>query len=254
MPAGGGARGRGALLRLRPPPRRLLRAAARSTPGRTWRRLGRDRRRGSPGGETRRRRRRLPAEVRRPALEDGRRLRGLRERAMQRHRSGSCDNRLLVLARHGARWSPAGVVAWTRLPIDAFPDVTNTQVMILAKAPGPRRGRRRAARQLPHRAGDARPAARARRCARSPRPGSRRWSSSSRTAPTPTGRGRSSSSGSRGAREQLPPGRRAGARPDQHRARRDLPVHARGRRPARRWSCARSRTGSSRRCSSPSPA
>jgi cobalt-zinc-cadmium resistance protein CzcA len=30
----------------------------------------------------------------------------------------------------------AGLVAWLRLPIDAFPDVTNTQVMILAKAPG----------------------------------------------------------------------------------------------------------------------
>lgn len=30
----------------------------------------------------------------------------------------------------------AGIVAWTRLPIDAFPDVTNTQVMILSKAPG----------------------------------------------------------------------------------------------------------------------
>src|SRR5512147_1558056 len=30
----------------------------------------------------------------------------------------------------------AGVVAWLRLPIDAFPDVTNTQVMILSKAPG----------------------------------------------------------------------------------------------------------------------
>lgn len=29
-----------------------------------------------------------------------------------------------------------GVLAWTRLPIDAFPDVTNTQVMILTKAPG----------------------------------------------------------------------------------------------------------------------
>ena len=29
-----------------------------------------------------------------------------------------------------------GVLAWRRLPIDAFPDVTNTQVMILAKAPG----------------------------------------------------------------------------------------------------------------------
>ena len=30
----------------------------------------------------------------------------------------------------------AGVVAWQRLPIDAFPDVTNVQVMILAEAPG----------------------------------------------------------------------------------------------------------------------
>jgi len=29
-----------------------------------------------------------------------------------------------------------GVIAWTRLPIDAFPDVTNVQVMILAEAPG----------------------------------------------------------------------------------------------------------------------
>ncbi len=29
-----------------------------------------------------------------------------------------------------------GVVAWTRLPIDAFPDVTNVQVMILSEAPG----------------------------------------------------------------------------------------------------------------------
>jgi cobalt-zinc-cadmium resistance protein CzcA len=30
----------------------------------------------------------------------------------------------------------AGVFGWLRLPIDAFPDVTNTQVMILSKAPG----------------------------------------------------------------------------------------------------------------------
>ncbi|MBM4321362.1 MAG: efflux RND transporter permease subunit, partial [Deltaproteobacteria bacterium] len=30
----------------------------------------------------------------------------------------------------------AGLLAWQRLPIDAFPDVTSTQVMILAKAPG----------------------------------------------------------------------------------------------------------------------
>ena len=29
-----------------------------------------------------------------------------------------------------------GVLAWLRLPIDAFPDVTNIQVMILSKAPG----------------------------------------------------------------------------------------------------------------------
>ena len=30
----------------------------------------------------------------------------------------------------------AGVVAWKNLPIDAFPDVTNQQVMILTEAPG----------------------------------------------------------------------------------------------------------------------
>src|SRR4030042_664950 len=30
----------------------------------------------------------------------------------------------------------AGVIAWNHLPIDAFPDVTNQQVMILTEAPG----------------------------------------------------------------------------------------------------------------------
>ena len=30
----------------------------------------------------------------------------------------------------------AGAVAWSRLPVDAFPDVTNVQVMVLTKAPG----------------------------------------------------------------------------------------------------------------------
>jgi len=44
-------------------------------------------------------------------------------------------NRLLVLLAT-AVLLVAGVVAWLRLPIDAFPDVTNTQVMILSKAPG----------------------------------------------------------------------------------------------------------------------
>src|SRR5512146_1793722 len=44
-------------------------------------------------------------------------------------------NRRLVLGV-AAVLSVAGGVAWTRLPIDAFPDVTNTQVMILTKAPG----------------------------------------------------------------------------------------------------------------------
>jgi cobalt-zinc-cadmium resistance protein CzcA len=44
-------------------------------------------------------------------------------------------NRLLVFTVTAAL-SVAGWIAWTRLPIDAFPDVTNTQVMILTKAPG----------------------------------------------------------------------------------------------------------------------
>src|SRR5512139_973054 len=44
-------------------------------------------------------------------------------------------NRLLVLLGT-AVLIVAGAYAWLRLPIDAFPDVTNTQVMILSKAPG----------------------------------------------------------------------------------------------------------------------
>jgi heavy metal efflux system protein len=44
-------------------------------------------------------------------------------------------NRLLVLAATAVLVA-AGVLAWTRLPIDAFPDVTGTQVMILAQSPG----------------------------------------------------------------------------------------------------------------------
>ncbi len=44
-------------------------------------------------------------------------------------------NRRLVLGA-AAALAVAGAVAWTRLPIDAFPDVTSTQVMILTKAPG----------------------------------------------------------------------------------------------------------------------
>jgi Cu/Ag efflux pump CusA len=44
-------------------------------------------------------------------------------------------NRLLVLLGI-AGLALGGAVAWHRLPIDAFPDVTNTQVVVLAKAPG----------------------------------------------------------------------------------------------------------------------
>src|SRR5512136_1343522 len=44
-------------------------------------------------------------------------------------------NRLLVLLVTAALVA-AGIFAWLHLPIDAFPDVTNTQVMILSKAPG----------------------------------------------------------------------------------------------------------------------
>src|SRR3989339_2130247 len=44
-------------------------------------------------------------------------------------------NRFLILLGAGVL-VVLGIVAWMRLPIDAFPDVTNTQVMILTKAPG----------------------------------------------------------------------------------------------------------------------
>ena len=43
--------------------------------------------------------------------------------------------RVLVLALTGIL-IVAGAIAWTKLPIDAFPDVTNVQVMILTEAPG----------------------------------------------------------------------------------------------------------------------
>jgi cobalt-zinc-cadmium resistance protein CzcA len=43
--------------------------------------------------------------------------------------------RLMVIMA-AAAVSVAGVVAWRMLPIDAFPDVTNVQVMVLADAPG----------------------------------------------------------------------------------------------------------------------
>jgi cobalt-zinc-cadmium resistance protein CzcA len=45
------------------------------------------------------------------------------------------SNRLLVLLLTAAV-AVGGLFAWSRLPVDAFPDVTNTQVMVLAKAPG----------------------------------------------------------------------------------------------------------------------
>jgi len=45
------------------------------------------------------------------------------------------DSRLLVLLAT-VLLTAGGVAAWRSLPIDAFPDVTNTQVMVLAKAPG----------------------------------------------------------------------------------------------------------------------
>ena len=45
------------------------------------------------------------------------------------------DNRLLVLLA-SALLALGGAFAWRSLPIDAFPDVTSTQVMVLAKAPG----------------------------------------------------------------------------------------------------------------------
>ncbi len=48
---------------------------------------------------------------------------------------GLLKNRFLVLLV-AAVVAAVGVIAWFRLPIDAFPDVTNAQVMVLSKAPG----------------------------------------------------------------------------------------------------------------------
>ena len=44
-------------------------------------------------------------------------------------------NRLLIVIATAVA-IVLGAIAWARLPIDAFPDVTNTQVMIISKAPG----------------------------------------------------------------------------------------------------------------------
>jgi heavy metal efflux system protein len=44
--------------------------------------------------------------------------------------------RRLVVLFTGALVATGGIIAWSRLPIDAFPDVTNVQVMILTKVPG----------------------------------------------------------------------------------------------------------------------
>ena len=42
----------------------------------------------------------------------------------------------LMVVMAAAAVSVAGVIAWRMLPIDAFPDVTNVQVMVLSDAPG----------------------------------------------------------------------------------------------------------------------
>ena len=43
--------------------------------------------------------------------------------------------RLLIFIATGALII-GGVAAWRNLPIDAFPDLTNVQVMVLTEAPG----------------------------------------------------------------------------------------------------------------------
>ena len=136
-------------------------------------------------------------------------------------------NRFLVLLATVAA-VVAGVVAWTRLPIDAFPDVTNTQVMILSKAPGlaavdvEQRVSypiEQVMRGLPRvNAGSLDLQGRA-------VPGGHRLRGRRRHLLDPTGGLRAPGHGAGGS----PARRRARARSDQHRPRRDLPVHARGR-------------------------
>jgi len=45
-------------------------------------------------------------------------------------------NNRLPVALATAVLAAAGIVAWLHLPIDAFPDVTNTQVVVISQAPG----------------------------------------------------------------------------------------------------------------------
>ena len=161
------------------------------------------------------------------------------------------DNRLLVLLAT-VLLTAGGVAAWRGLPIDAFPDVTSTQVMVLAKAPG------LAAIDVEERVSF--PIEQAMRGLPRVRQ-VRSLSKAGLSQVVVVFEDGADTWWTRqvvferlaAAREALPPGRDAGARPDQHRPRRDLPVHAGERAPLARWSCGRSRTGSWRRCSSPWP-
>ncbi|HOU53613.1 MAG TPA: CusA/CzcA family heavy metal efflux RND transporter [Myxococcota bacterium] len=54
---------------------------------------------------------------------------------MQRFMEGLLGNRILVILVTVVL-AGLGVASWLNLPIDAFPDVTNVQVMVLSKAPG----------------------------------------------------------------------------------------------------------------------
>ncbi len=131
--AGGRLGGRGAGLRLRSPPGRLLHPAP--GPRRGGLRRPRDRDRGARPRRRGRHRRRLPPQVGRAALEDGRGVRGLMAGRMERFFAALLAHRLAAMAV-GLALAAAGVAAWRALPIDAFPDVTNVQVMILARADG----------------------------------------------------------------------------------------------------------------------
>jgi hypothetical protein len=138
-------------------------------------------------------------------------------------------NRVLVLAATAVVLA-VGVAAWVRLPIDAFPDVTGTQVMILSQSPG------LAAVDVEQRVSY--PIELAMRGL--PRvTGVRSLSKAGLSQVVITFEDGADTYWTRqvvferlaAAREQLPPGTDAELGPHQHRPGRDLPVHARGRGP-----------------------
>ena len=144
-----------------------------------------------------------------------------------------------------------GVAAYRELPVEAFPDLTNNQVVVVTDAPGSRGHRGRAARLVPDRDGGD---GRARRRAGAVDLQAGALDRQHRVRRRGAGVLRAAAGRRAAARGARPDSRRprADARPGGHGVRRDLPVprrRRRGRRDGRRRRCTTGRCGrGSARC------